>query len=159
MREGGVINQLEFDYGLTGCRLRSLDTCLVLEFDDAGKVRDDDFLMAGGDVLVVGDKFTGIDKRGSAGNPPVKLTPGWYQQYLGKITVASDAAAWTTSCDRSILLFDAFNREGDSALDGFPSRYPNRAMAYVEIEGEMFYWNSCFSGRVVKCLSIDRVRE
>jgi len=75
--------------GIKGCRLESADTCLILEIDDISTLDVSPFIMAGGEQLRVGDKFTRIDKKGSAGLPPIVLTNGWYQQYEGAINVAT----------------------------------------------------------------------
>ena len=150
--------QSQFNFGVTGCRLKSVDTCLVLEIDDISTLDQSPFVLAGGDVLKFGDKFTGIDKRGSAGLPPIKLTEGWYQEYAGRVFVASDAAAWVSDDDREILLFQAYKIDsGESALDGYKTKYKHTYMAYIAMgDGQMLYWNSCGSSRVVKCESIAR---
>lgn len=153
--------QTLLEFAATGCNLTSLDTCLLLQADDITTLDTTPFVLAGGDILAVGDQFIGIDTTGSAGKPPLTITQGWYQQYEGSIYIASDAAGWTSNNERKVLLFTA--REiatGQSALDGLKSDYKHQFVAYIGMsDGTMMYWNSCGSSRVIKCESINRINE
>ncbi|MGL1259871.1 hypothetical protein ACSTK8_24110 [Vibrio parahaemolyticus] len=119
------------------------------------------FVLAGGDILEVGDTFTKIDERGSAGNQPITLTSPWIQRYEG-IATLPDNDPWYPN--REMVLFSAFvpneterfvftNSEPDGL--GVDEGY---YMAYLRFgEGELFYirggaGTSC----VVKCQSITR---
>lgn len=151
--------QTLLEFAVTGCNLTSLDTCLLLQASDITTLDTTPFVLAGGDILAVGDQFIGIDSTGSAGKPPLTITQGWYQQYEGSIYIASDAAGWVSNEDRIILLMSA--REiatGDDALDGLNSNYKHQYIAYIGVsDGTMMYWNSCGSSRVIKCESIARI--
>lgn len=141
--------------------LETLDSCLLLEVNESSLpgIDKSSFEMAGGDVLSVGDKFTAIDERGSAGLPPITLADGWYQQYVGTIQVNSVGFA-----DNHVLtlrLFEAFKVDsGESATAKFSSQFECMYLAYIDSgTGGMSYWNSCGSGRRVKCQSITRWRS
>ena len=151
--------QFDFEFSVDDYSLESLDTCLVLELNDIATIDFSPFVMASGDVLNVGDKFTGIDKKGSAGLPPITITSGWYQQYEGSIWI-SDRAWANYPGDRLARLFSAWEiSTGLGALDGFKSKYAHQYMAYTAIDGCLHYWNSCGSSRLVKCKSIERYKE
>lgn len=127
------------------------------------------FVMASGDVLNVGDKFTWIDKSGSAGNPPIVLTPPWYQEYRGRIMIP-ECDPWSKGCDgiqRELILFSAHNPEtnekmfsprkgalkrgvqGKDHTDGYYIGY------YLHDKNKLFY-STAAAGRVIKCKYIER---
>jgi hypothetical protein len=157
-KQGKPIMQTLLDFAVTGCRISSLNTCLLLQTNDITTLDKPPFILASGDLLEVGDKFTSIDKAGSAGKPPLLMTDGWYQQYDGSIYIAADAAGWFSNDDRQVLLFSARKIvTGESALDGLESDYRHQYMAYISMsDGTMMYWNSCGSSRVIKCESLAR---
>lgn len=139
--------------------LGSIHTCLLFKTDEQVLIDNSDFIMGGGQRLKVGDRFTSIDSRGSAGNPPLLLMDGWYQVYIGKVKV--DAGnSWVCKKDRTLLLFESYQIEtGDNALDCYPASHKKKHnyISYLELpSGEMLYWNSCGSSRVIKCLEITR---
>ena len=142
-------------------RLETMGTCLLLEANDAliSSIDAAPFEMCGGDTLNVGDKFTAIDKTGSAGLPPILLNDGWCQQYEGSVDVNSYGFA--TEHVLKLRLFTAFRMStSHSATASFASDFDHMYLAYIDSgHGSMSYWNSCGSGRRVKCKSITRVRN
>ncbi|MFT5851577.1 MAG: hypothetical protein ACI87J_001550 [Colwellia sp.] len=151
--------QTLFDFAVTGSKLSSLDTCLLLQTNDITTLDTTPLTLAGGDILEVGDQFTGIDEAGSAGKPPLKITDGWYQQYEGSIYIASDASGWVSNDDRKLLMFSSWEIiTGESSLEGLKSDYKHQYLAYIAMtDGTMMYWNSCGSSRVIKCNSVARI--
>ena len=143
------------DYELT-----TVDSCFIFKTDSDLDIDTTPFEMAGGDELLnVGDKFTAIDSKGSAGNPPVLLSEGWYQEYNGKIHIMeSDHRGESIS---TLLLFSAYHiDDGTSALDGLKHPKNNNYMAYKSMgNGTMLYINKCCSSRVVQCKSITRFND
>lgn len=140
--------------------LNSLDTCLIFKTNEEIAIDKSPFTMAGGQELKVGDCFTSIGVRGSAGNPPLRLSEGWYQVYVGKVTV--DAGNnWLTDDDRVVMLFESFEiTSGINALHHYPNKkkYKYIYISYLEMTpyGQMMYWNSCNSSRVITCKEIER---
>ncbi len=140
------------DYELT-----TTGSCFIFKTDLELVIDTTPFEMAGGDILEVGDKFTAIDTKGSAGNPPVLLSEGWYQEYNGKVHIMES----NHSGDRisTLLLFSAFTIDDKTnALEGLKHPKKNNYMAYkLMSNGTMLYINKCCSSRVVQCKSIRRL--
>lgn len=139
--------------------LTTVDSCFIFKTDTDLDIETTPFEMAGGDQLNVGDKFTAIDIKGSAGNPPVLLSEGWYQEYNGKVHIMErDHRGDSIS---TLLLFSAYSTDdGASALEGLKHAKANNYMAYKSMRnGTMLYINKCCSSRVVQCKSITRFND
>jgi len=141
-------------------KLGSIHSCLLFKTDERIIIDDTEFLMACGEKLKVGDCFTSIESSGSAGYPPLQLENGWYQVYIGKIKV--DAGySWVSKEDRTLLLFESYEIEtGRNALDDYPASHKKKHnyICYLEMKcsGQMMFWNSCGSSRVITCREITR---
>ncbi|MEC6832998.1 hypothetical protein VXS06_14620 [Photobacterium toruni] len=154
-----------------GFDINGMGSCFKVFIGDKykGGISTDPFVMASGDILHVGDKFTAIDKSGSAGCPPIVLTPPWYQEYRGRIMIP-ECDPWSKRSDgiqREMILFSAHNPETNEKVflprkgalkrgvqsqdhtDGYYIGYYNHG------GGELFY-SSAAAGRVIKCKSIKR---
>jgi|GEM_PF-2895115 len=148
-----ILNQNEYN-------LCTLDTCLLLETNAQFVSNEEPFVMNGGDVLNVGDKFTRLDKNGSAGNPPLHIADGWYQQYNGFIDVLGYSSLQPVGSVSRLLLFSAYNiASGACALEKRASKFTFQSICYIKIRNSLFYYNSCNSSRVISCNSIERYFE
>lgn len=139
-------------------RLVSLETCLLFQTNEELVIDESSFLMAGGQELKVGDCFTSIDVRGSAGYPPLHLTDGWYQSFVGRVKVANNGE-WLSGGSRTLMLFESFEiASGINALHHYPKKQKNNFISYLEMNpyGSMLYWIGCNSSRVIKCKEIKR---
>ena len=160
------------DYEI-GFEIKSADSCLkvVLSKPHQTMIKREPFILQSGEILNVGDKFTRIDKNGSAGTPPIILTSPWYQQYEGKIRIPTytNYGSWLQhggNISAELALFSAHNpitgekmfspkkRTKDRDLYGIEDGW---YMGYLIIHDKsLFYWNTAGSGRIVKCKSITR---
>lgn len=149
--------------------VESIDTCLSVGINDKRLIKRDPYSLKCGEILHVGDKFTRIGPKGSAGHPPILLDDGWYQQYDGIITCEHFTPRLGTI---DYALFSAFNAEsGANAIEGIKQTLEKRNkkwgkslpifnhyfIAYSTFDGGNFhYWNSCGSGRLVTASLINR---
>lgn len=145
-----ILNQDEYN-------LCTLDTCLLVETNTQFVSNEEPFVMNGGELLNVGDKFTRIDKKGSAGNPSLHLADGWYQQYNGCIDVLGYNSLQPKDTITRLLLFSAYQiGTGACALQKRESKFTFQSICYIKIRNSLFYYNSCNSSRVIACNSIER---
>lgn len=160
------------DYEI-GFEIRSVDSCLkvILNKPHQKMIKREPFILQSGDILNVGDKFTGIDKCGSAGTPPIKLASPWYQQYEGKIRIPTytNYGSWLKlggNISAELALFSAHNPITGEKMFGPKKRTKDRNfygvedgwyMGYLIIHDKsLFYWNLGGASRIVKCKSISR---
>lgn len=126
------------------------ESCYSIELSkhDAKHIERRPFTLACGEVLEVGDKFTEIHSRRSAGVPPIKLAVGWYQEFKGFFKFKSE---WQ---DSMLALFDARNIETGESIFSNEHRY----IAYTAIEGHgvLSFLTHIQSVRVCCCTGITR---
>ena len=138
-------------------KLTTLDTCLLLESNAKLDIAETPFLLKCGEVLHVGDKFTRIDENGSAGNPPLHLDVGWYQEYRGCIDIHGYNSLQPKDRITRLLLFSAHKIvNGQCALKERKSKFLYQSICYIQFYNSLFYYNACNSSRVISCNSIKR---
>lgn len=155
----------------------SADSALKVKMspDWQAKISKEPFVMASGDVLEVGDKFTRIDKKGSAGTPPIVLTPPWYQQYEGRIFIPEEC--WYSKKNeageltRELILFSAHNPETHEKMYSPKVAAKRRGVEPKDVsdgyyigylafcDNGLFFFNFSGSGRVVNCKYLERYNE
>lgn len=137
------------------------DSCYIFGVPElyAKRIKKTPFHLACRQTLRPGDKFTEIGSKGSSGLPPITLSDGWYQQYLGRLKFKGDIGE-----EKEVALFDAFHAESrSSALQS--KRYSNPALTWfigysiIADRGELGFETRTRSIRVVTCSSITRLKS
>ncbi|MDD9154967.1 hypothetical protein PVK64_02010 [Aliivibrio sp. S4TY2] len=145
-----------------------VDSCFLLKLNKEAwqEVKTEVFRLASGDVLQIGDCFTQLGSRGSAGNQPIILTRPWVQRYIGKLLVDDDVIGFPPSYrGRFMILFEAINMA--DITEGFVSkkksadtysRKDGYAMAYLDTgDGKLFHIRSSGSSSICQCDSLKRI--
>ncbi|MBY3788988.1 MULTISPECIES: hypothetical protein [Photobacterium] len=158
-----------------GFEILNMDSCfkVILNKSHKSRITNKPFQLAGGDILEVGDKFTAINTKGSAGCPPIVLSKPWYQQYEGRIRIPN-----YTSYGRHLLcngqqhselaLFSAHNPITNEKMfsptkkniqqsykdtdDGYYIGY----LIFGKEEDQLFYCCKSGSSRVISCKTLKR---
>lgn len=113
------------------------------------------YVLSGGDVFQVKDKFTSTDNgKGAAGTHGIMMNEGWYQQYEGMINARHETGHW-----RTFILFSAYTiREGLSAVAGFKKELGDHVyIAYADIYGSLFSCRGPSSTNVAPCKTVQRI--
>ncbi|WP_318441568.1 hypothetical protein [Photobacterium leiognathi] len=159
-----------------GFEIINMDSCFKVILNEAHRTRitNEPFKLAGGDILEVGDKFTAIDSRGSAGCPPILLSKPWYQQYEGKIRIPNYTSygKWLLDQgkqDSELVLFSAHNPITNEKMfsptkrnkeQSFKDTSDGYFIGYLSFgldkKDQLFFCNKAGSGRVVKCKTLKR---
>lgn len=129
-------------------------SCMLLALDSMSTVRLEPYRLACGETLQVGDKFTRLGKRASAGFPDILLATGWYQQFEGLVTTDhfNDPLE-----DLEWVLFSAWHESGANALDGLEMQYPNTFIAYHSfMGGQLHFYTKAIASRLVNCALLER---
>lgn len=136
------------------------DSCFIVGLlgELISRIARSSFQLACGEVLKPGDRFTKIGSKGSSGLPPIILSEGWYQQYLGRLKFNDEAGQ-----EKELALFDAFHVDsGRSALESKRNYDPAFTwfIGYSVIgeRGELGYETRARSIRVVTCSDIVRYK-
>jgi hypothetical protein len=126
------------------------ESCYSIDIskDDAKNIVRRPFVLACGEVLEVGDKFTEIHSHGSAGVPPIKLAAGWYQEFKGFFKLKDK---WH---DTILALFDA--RKIATSESIFTNEHRYIAYTPIESQGKLSFWTHIQSLRVCCCTGITR---
>lgn len=141
----------------TQCRLHTCSSAYVLSLDETDLVQKEPFVMAGGDVLNVGDKFQSTDHgKGAAATHGISLADGWYQQYEGKVRALHE-----TGKPATFVLFSAYEiTTGVSAVAVFNDELGrNLYIGYVELSGRLYSCRGRSGLNVVPCKSVQRYQN
>lgn len=150
--------------------VRGIDSCFLLQLTDSkySEIKKEPFTLASGELLSVGDCFTKIGRKGSAGNQQILLTEPWVQRYLGKLLICDDIVNLgfpSSYLKRDFILFDAFNSNDLSEGFAFNKSQNNYfssdngcVMAYLDMgDGTLLHIRTSGSSSVCKCDCIERV--
>ena len=136
------------------CSLHATKSAYLLALSEKQLVHLEPFIMAGGDILNVGDKFTSTDGgKGAAATHGINLDDGWYQQYEGKVLATHE-----TGKPNTFILFSAYEiASGKSAVDDFSEELGNNIyIGYVELSGSLFSCRGRISHNVAPCKTLER---
>jgi len=136
------------------CTIHATASAYLLSLNTERLVQREPFIMAGGDVLNIKDKFTSTDNgKGAAATHGINLDDGWYQQYEGKVLATHE-----TGQPAVYILFSAFEiRNGRSAVSDFIKELGAYLyIGYVEISGTLFSCRGRSSTNVAPCKTVQR---
>ncbi|AZL84362.1 hypothetical protein EIJ81_06820 [Aliivibrio salmonicida] len=147
-----------------------IDSCFLLRLDlnKYTSIKKECFMLASGDILAVGDIFSKMGKKGSAGNQQIMPMKPWVQRYLGRLLIDDeiiDLGFPPSYKDRDFVLFDALNT--DDLTEGFAFNKKKNAyfsseqgyvMAYLDLgDGTLLHIRTSGSSSVCKCDCLERV--
>lgn len=124
----------------------------VLRLSSSDVITRSPFILFGGEVLNVADKFVSTDNRkGAAANQGISLEPGWFQQYEGRVFVYY-LRDWT-----EMILFKAYEiKTGVDATAHLPGG-KNNYIGYINIDGQLFHPRHGSATNVAPCKTIQRI--